>query len=238
MSNNLTEDFSTLIKTKILNGEFKIGTPLPSLRELSEQYGYSRTVVNTSVAKLATQGYIISKMRKMNVVNDYLNLGKIDVISDLVFSDNYDMSRKALNDIGDARKLIESESVRKACLNHSSIDFEEISLVISEEKKIGEINFNSINLASELDYQYHRSLVSLSDNIFYRLALNEFKEFSILVTKKYFYDFPESYSEIVNSHEALVISIKEKKLSEALRNLEIMLAGGDYRYKEKSKDEK
>jgi len=233
MEKNLTEEFIVLIKAKIFSGEFGIGTPLPSLRELSEQYGYSRAVVNVAIAKLVSQGYILSKKRKMNIVNDYLNYGKIEVISDMVFSDNKELGFNALNDIVDARELIETESVRKVCENISEADFREIEQVIAEEKKIENINTANLELAAELDYRFHWNLVKLSGNTVYSLAFNEFSEFAREVTKKYFLKHPATYKDVVSSHEHLVISMKEQNLKKALVNLKVMLAGGYHRYKEK-----
>lgn len=234
MEKNLTDEFIALIKAKILNGEFGIGTPLPSLRELSEQYSYSRAVVNVAIAKLVSQGYILSKKRKMNIVNDYLNYGKIEVISDMVFSDNKELGFNALNDIVDARELIETESIRKVCENSCAADFHEIELIISEENKIKTINTSNLELATDLDYRFHWNLVKLSGNIFYRLAFNEFREFAKAVTKKYFQNHPDTYLEVVSSHERLVTSMKAQNLIEALVNLDVMLAGGDHQYKEKN----
>ncbi|MBI9108674.1 MAG: FadR family transcriptional regulator [Spirochaetales bacterium] len=234
MEKDLTEEFITLIKTKILKGEFGIGTPLPSLRELSEQYGYSRAVVNVAIAKLVSQGYILSKKRKMNIINDYLNYGKIEVISDMVFSDNKELGFKALNDIVEARELIETESVRKACESSCAADFHEIELIISEENRIKTISSANLELASDLDYRFHWHLVKLSGNIVYRLAFNEFSEFAKAVTKQYFQNHPDTYLDVVRSHERLVASMKKQNITEALVNLDVMLAGGDQRYKEKN----
>jgi len=233
MEKDLTEEFIVLIKAKIFNGEFGIGTPLPSLRELSEQYGYSRAVVNVAVAKLVSQGYILSKKRKMNIVNDYVNYGKIEVISDMVFSDNTELRFKALNDIVDARELIETESVRKVCDNSCEADFHGIELIIAEEKKIKMINTANLELATELDYRFHWNLVKLTGNIFYSLAFNEFQDFAKAVTKQYFQNHPDTYKDVVSSHEHLVSTMKEKNLTQALVNLGVMLAGGEHRYKEK-----
>lgn len=51
------------LRTKILNGELRAQTKLPSSRRLSSELQISRNTVDTAYQQLLSEGYIISKTR-------------------------------------------------------------------------------------------------------------------------------------------------------------------------------
>ena len=52
---NKTKQFYTILKEKITQGEYEAEQKLPSIRDLSEHYGISKTTVNTVIAILSNE---------------------------------------------------------------------------------------------------------------------------------------------------------------------------------------
>lgn len=78
------QQFMLEIEKKILSGEWKIGDKLPTERELVEEFGASRTVVNASLAELAQKGFLSINPRQWTKVADYMKDGKLDVLYSVV----------------------------------------------------------------------------------------------------------------------------------------------------------
>lgn len=68
---SLKELFIREIENRILSGALEIGSQLPTERELAEQMGVSRAVVNGGVAVLAGKGFLEIRPRVGIFVADY-----------------------------------------------------------------------------------------------------------------------------------------------------------------------
>lgn len=65
----LQEQLQWLLVDAILNGHFKLDSPLPSCRKLAENLGISKNTVTLVYEYLASEGYLISKERVGHFVN-------------------------------------------------------------------------------------------------------------------------------------------------------------------------
>ena len=66
-----TEEVSTLhqrvadgIRSKIISGEYPVGTPIPSTKKLEQQFGVSQSAVRQGVSELKTAGILVGQPGK------------------------------------------------------------------------------------------------------------------------------------------------------------------------------
>ena len=70
------------LENMILSGELQVGEKLPSARDLAEQMGVSRTVVNAGLSELAGKGFLEVRPRVGVFVSDYRRNHELCMISD------------------------------------------------------------------------------------------------------------------------------------------------------------
>lgn len=102
MKDNLTDIFVNAIERKILTGEWRVGDRLPTLRELSESMGVSRSVVNAGIARLDKSGYLKIVPRKYIEVADWKKEGTLDVLNALLREEL--LTNDILNSVLSARR--------------------------------------------------------------------------------------------------------------------------------------
>ena len=137
MKQSLTEQVIEKLKIAILSGEYAPGDRLPTLRDMTELYDVSRSVINAVVVDLETTGYIKIVPTKWIEVADWKTEGNLSILSDLVRFGL--LNNKQLEDLLQARRFLELECVKKACNNATREDIGRLfALLIEEETEDGE----------------------------------------------------------------------------------------------------
>lgn len=77
---SLKELFVQKLQGMILSGELPMGEKLPSERELCQQMGVSRAVVNGGITELARQGFLEVRPRQGAYVADYRRDGNMETL--------------------------------------------------------------------------------------------------------------------------------------------------------------
>ena len=77
---SLKELFVQKLRGMILSGELPMGEKLPSERELCQQMGVSRAVVNGGITELARQGFLEVRPRQGAYVADYRRDGNMETL--------------------------------------------------------------------------------------------------------------------------------------------------------------
>ena len=75
---SLKDLFVQKLQGMILSGELPMGEKLPSERELCQQMGVSRAVVNGGITELARQGFLEVRPRQGAYVADYRRDGNME----------------------------------------------------------------------------------------------------------------------------------------------------------------
>lgn len=78
---SLKELFVQKLQGMILSGELPMGEKLPSERELCQQMGVSRAVVNGGITELARQGFLEVRPRQGAYVADYRRDGNMETLN-------------------------------------------------------------------------------------------------------------------------------------------------------------
>ena len=77
---SLKDLFIQQLQDMILSGELPMGSRLPSERELCQQMGVSRAVVNGGITELARQGFLEVLPRQGTYVADYRRNGNMNTL--------------------------------------------------------------------------------------------------------------------------------------------------------------
>ncbi|MFA7672796.1 MAG: GntR family transcriptional regulator [Clostridia bacterium] len=159
---NMTQSFTYDIKKKILSGEWAEGFNIPSLRDLSAGMGVSRSVVNTAIANLATEGYVVISPRKGTSVSDWRHEGTLAVLNDAIelgYIDN-----ETVNGLFQILIFIECNGVLEASFKGREEDIIVLKAVTDREAAT-----KNIDELVRLDMEYLKMIIKMSGNIAYSL---------------------------------------------------------------------
>jgi len=215
------QQFIYEIEKKILSGEWKVGDKLPTERELVEEFGASRTVVNASLAELAQKGFLTINPRQWTKVADYTKDGKLEVLYSIVKFNGDNVDMQLMEGILNARKVVEIESVKLACKFRTDDDIAQLEKIINAEK-----NATDIAERIELDFKFHHMLCVASKNPVYPLIMNSFEP----IGKKYlkiFYSLIDNSYKIDVEHIDIVNAIKICDDKKAIESLQALLHEGE-----------
>ena len=209
------------IEKKILSGEWKVGDKLPTERELVEEFGASRTVVNASLAELAQKGFLSINPRQWTKVADYTRDGKLEVLYSIVKFNGEDVDMQLMEGILNARKVVEIESVKLACKFRTDDDIAQLKNIIDDE-----MSATDIEDRIELDFKFHHMLCVASKNPVYPLIMNSFEPIGKKYLKIFYSLIDETYS-INMEHIDIVNGIKTRNEKKAIEALEALLIEGE-----------
>ncbi len=219
MKKSLTETIIEELKISILSGEYRPGEKLPTLRELAELYNVSRSVINAVVVDLETNGYIKIVPTKWIEVADWQNEGNLAILSDLVQFGLLDA--KQLTDLLEARKFLELECVRKACENATKEQLGRLrALLIEEETE------DDPKKRSQYDLQFHYAICKLSGNMVYGFIMKAFEDSALPIIEQFYSDH-EVFSFVLETHQRIADAIAEKNVTEAEKQMRLLLEHGE-----------
>jgi len=144
---------------RIRGGEFGPGDWLPSERLLQEQLGVGRLSLREALARLSALGIIRVDHGKGACIQTKIDK---DVLINALVPSFPARNPKTLQDLVEARALIEGELAAKAALYHTDADIDKLRHILDEP---GEAMVNDKALA-ELDYSFHREIARIADNEF------------------------------------------------------------------------
>lgn len=221
---DLTQRFIDSVKTKIFDQTYNIGDSLPPLRQLAEEFGCSRSVINVGIARLASEGYLVIHKRKKTTINNFIDKASLDVLKDMAFSANLQYRKKAVNDILEARKLIEVAAVKLVA--ERSADTKELDQIIKKEEALIKGEVKDWKVIAEIDFAFHFKLIELSANSVYYAVMSSFSMLAKQMTELFYKNNLELFSIYVEKHKQISNAIKngDAKLAAALHQ-EILVHG-------------
>ena len=131
---SLKDLFVQKLQGMILSGELPMGEKLPSERELCQQMGVSRAVVNGGITELARQGFLEVRPRQGAYVADYRRDGNMETLMAIM---DYNGGMLGKEEI---RKIVDLLLAKV----HARLNAQEITLEVTGEAKnfIGEAGFD------------------------------------------------------------------------------------------------
>lgn len=154
---------------RIRAGEFGPGDWLPSERLLQEQLGVGRLSLREALARLSALGIIRVDHGKGACVQKRIDT---DAVINALVPAFAERNPKTLQDLIEARALIEGELAAKAALRRTDCDIERLQRILDEP---GEAMISDQALA-DLDYAFHREMARICDNDFLTVMMEALSE--------------------------------------------------------------
>lgn len=226
---DFTQQFVTTIKQKIFQQFYKIGDTLPSHRQLAEDFGFSRSVINVGIARLVSEGYLTVQARQKTLVNNFMKAPSLIMLRDITFFPDTPYKKKIISDILLARKLVELESVRLAAeLGASTM---QLNNIISMEKEILKKGNLDYKMVAQYDFAFHNHLIEMSQNAVYASLMNVFGQLASEMTENFYKNRIDLFDYYVQAHQKIEQEIKNKQADNAVAILKEILEHGESAYK-------
>lgn len=225
--NDLTKKYEKIIKKRIIEGYYQVGEKIPPLRDLANELNCSRSVINVVIARLAAQGYLRIQKRQKTEVNNFLASGSLNIIKDIIYSDNTELKKLVFQSMLEARKLIEVESVRMACRRCREEDFVTLEEIINKEKELIAEGVTIFDVIAENDFKFHQQIILMSGNVLYRIIINSIRDVYLELTKFFYQKKTNTFAHYVSCHERILLAIKTKNEEEATKILTEILEHGE-----------
>ena len=219
MKQSLTSQVIETLKRAVLSGKYQPGDRLPTLREMSELYNVSRSVINAAVVDLESNGYIRIVPTKWIEVADWKAEGNLSILSDLVRFGLLDT--KQLDDLLQARRFLELECVKQACSHASAEDIAKLFALLLEEE-----NERDPKKRSRYDLRFHYMICKMSGNMVYGIIMNAFEDSSFPLIELFYHD-PEVYGFVLEQHRKIACAIEAHRVTEAETQMRLLLEHGE-----------
>ncbi len=155
-----TEAIVESIKGRLLSNEFGPGDRLPSEQEMLKEYSVSRLTLREALARLAALGIIEVRHGKGAFVKSSISIPALDNVLIPLFP-QHNMNR--MNDLVEARNLIESEIAAKAATNRTEQQIAHLESLLELDEDI----IDDVELFAERDYTFHLALAEVAGNQFF-----------------------------------------------------------------------
>ncbi len=155
-----TEAVVESLKERIKNGEFGPEEQLPSEQTLLQEYAVSRLTLREALARVSALGIIQVRHGKGAFVTKSISVSALDDVLIPLFP-HQDSNR--LNDLVEARNLIESEISAKVAENRTEKQLALLEELLTYDDDI----LIDPELFAERDYEFHFALVEMTGNQFF-----------------------------------------------------------------------
>ncbi|MFH0992911.1 MAG: GntR family transcriptional regulator [bacterium] len=204
------------LKNDIIMGRMKAGDKLLPLRELAEQHGVSRSVVNSAVSTLAAHGYVRIVPRHHIVITDYLTTGSLGVVGDVIRSDNQVLKRKLAQDTLTLRMLLTVESV-KAIASNPRISLTPLQKILNHEQAWLTNPIKDYGRFWKLDQLFHETIIELGENHSFRLLYRNFRYIAEGIIVMFFHNL-DFITSLIEKQQTLINAMKsrDEKVAQAV----------------------
>lgn len=208
------------MQQKIFSGEYQIGQQLPPERELAQELGVSRSLVNTGILELANQGFIRIIPRQGSIIADYKKNGTLQVLSALMSCDSFRLDYPLFCNLVDLRILIESECARLASLHATAEEVDALRKLTQQVKTAAQ----PVD-ATEPLLRFHYLLTQYSGNAVYTMTFKSFETTIQRLIRQHLVLAPD-IPKTVKLHDALVRSLELHDAEASAQNVRLCILHG------------
>ena len=167
---SLKDLFVQKLQGMILSGELAKGQKLPPERELCQQMGVSRAVVNAGITELARQGFLEVQPRQGAFVADYRRDGNMETLMAIMEYNGGMLGREEIRSILEVRWGLEQMTLHRVIANASDVDLEKLGKFVDA---LGEKP--SPAQAAEIAFAFHHEMTLMGGNHILPLIYTSFK---------------------------------------------------------------
>ena len=202
-----TEAIVENLKDRIRNGEFGPGDQLPSEQQMLQEYSVSRLTLREALARLTALGIIHVRHGKGAFVKTSISVPALDNVLIPLFP-NHDRNR--MNDLVEARNVIESEIAAKVAENRTEKQIAQLESMLVYDNKV----INNCELFADRDYAFHLALVEMSGNQFflsmYQALFRQIRTFLVKYAQSI-----ENREEAMERHRPILDAIIDRDIEKA-----------------------
>ena len=170
-SPSLKDLFVQQLERMILSGELAVGDQIPPERDLAEQMGVSRTVINAGVADMASKGFLEIRPRKGVFVADYRRSGSLATLVSIMDYNGGLLPRREIKSLLELRMALEV-----LCLRGAIPAMTEEGLAVLQQRLDELMAATTPSEAAEGRFAFGHELDCLSGNAILPLLGHSFKK--------------------------------------------------------------
>ena len=164
---SVVTEIYTQMKEQIINGEWKLGSKIPSENELSQQFEVSRNTIRSAIQHLKAINILTTVQGQGTFVVESLNENLVDS-----FIPSMVLSKEDILEILEFRQTVEMGSVMLACKRASKKEIEQIRQSLEGMVK----NRKDYKVFSLADYQFHLNIAKASGNKIFTMVMVKLEE--------------------------------------------------------------
>lgn len=201
----LTDDIADRVCRLIEEQNLEAGMRLPAERQLSQQLGVSRNSLREALAKLVSEGLLVSRRGGGTFVRwQHEPWSEQNIVQPLksLLADDPDYSF----DILEARHAIEGSTAWHAALRATEADKDKIRLCFDATLS------DDADLAAQADVRFHLAIAEASHNVVLLQTMRGFFELlqsSVKQSRQRMYQAPSVFAKLTEQHQAVLAAILE-----------------------------
>ncbi|BDB25483.1 GntR family transcriptional regulator [Cupriavidus sp. TA19] len=217
-SSSVANQAVSLIQQWVRDGIFPVGTLLPAQRELAAKVGISRASLREAISTLQGMGVVMARPGKGVYVTAVSPTAEAQATPPWRFAATH-----SLIDIYQLRFALEGLTARLAALAISTDEIEELRQNAATMQRA--IEADAYDEASQLDYEFHTLIVTVSGNQVIREILRESAEV-MRESQRLPYYRRGARNATFTEHSAIIEALAARRPEQAQRAMErhIMLA--------------
>ena len=192
------------VKSQIKKGILKPGEKLPSERKLADQLGVSRASIREAIQALAFSGYLEVIQGKGTYILE------IAIKYDEIVNFFSEFSNYSLDDLMEARIMLEGEFARLAALNASQEEIDIIEKIFNEIAKSNDLNSFVVK-----DLEFHLTIAKATHNPFMNGLMKIIGEMLYKETEKIIEMSKDTRNNTIETIKNLVQAIKKRNAEQA-----------------------
>jgi GntR family transcriptional repressor for pyruvate dehydrogenase complex len=211
---------SDMVADKLLDAvvtkQFLAGDALPSERELSVQFGVSRTVIREAIRSLSTRGVVeVVSGRGVHVLP--LDASSVTEAMSLLVRRTPDVTFSKMHEV---RLMLEPHVAGVAAQRASDADLAELDRLLARMTKVveahgsGALSDRDFDTAQQPDVELHRAIAKAAANELYLVMLDSIASIIFEVRAAIFARFDGPYP-FLEEYRAVVSAIKARDSEEA-----------------------
>lgn len=203
MPRRLSDEVASRVRALIEEHQLEAGMKLPAERQLAIQLGVSRNSLREALAKLVSEGVLISRRGGGTFVRwQHEAWSEQNIVQPLksLMADDPDYSF----DILEARHAIEASTAWHAAMRATSADKEKIRLCFEATQS------EDPDLASQADVRFHLAIAEASHNVVLLQTMRGFFDVlqsSVKQSRQRMYLVPPVFSQLTEQHQAVLDAI-------------------------------
>ena len=162
--------FVQKLQGMILSGELPMGEKLPPERELCQQMGVSRAVVNGGITELARQGFLEVRPRQGAYVADYRSNGNMETLMAIMEYNGGMLGREEIRSVLEVRWGLEQMTLHRAIENASDEELERLGVFVDKLSQ-----HPTPAQAAEIAFAFHHGMTLIGGNHILPLIYTSFK---------------------------------------------------------------